>query len=239
MTGKLKVFAAMAISALVAVLLFLIPTTASAVTTNLNAGESVNLLTLIDSSLSVQIGDKVFGDFFWNDTYDSGAPDMAASNVNVKALLNLNDIGLRLEFLPVTAGPGEFKDFVFEYTVAVTNSPNLISDMHLSIDGTAGGSAFASVGETAHVGGLGGTIVGSLGTNLFAGDPTPIDVATNLDYAVTKLWIEKDVTLYGPDDSVAITSIDQTFSQIPEPSTALLVGLGLLGAVAANRKRKS
>jgi hypothetical protein len=36
-----------------------------------------------------------------------------------------------------------------------------------------------------------------------------------------------------------ITNFDQTFSQIPEPSTALLVGLGLLGVFAANRKRKS
>jgi len=31
----------------------------------------------------------------------------------------------------------------------------------------------------------------------------------------------------------------KTFSQVPEPSTVLLVGLGLLGMVAVKRKRNA
>jgi PEP-CTERM motif len=240
MTGKLKVFTTMAVSALVAALLSLIPVTASAVTTNLNAGEEINLATVINSGLSLQIGDKVFDGFSW-DNYGSLDLDMAASNVNVRALSNLNDIGFRLEFqLPLTAGDMDFKDIVFEYTAAVTNSSNLISDLHLSVTGATSGDAIGSVAETADAGGFGAGLVGSVSVAL-PGPPT--NSATNLNYAVAKLWIEKDIIVSGAfeftDDSASISTIDQTFSQIPEPSTALLVGLGLLGVVAANRKRKS
>jgi hypothetical protein len=59
---------------------------------------------------------------------------------------------------------------------------------------------------------------------------------------VQELWVEKDVTVTGGANAngfAGISIINQTFSQVPEPSTVLLVGLGLLGMVAVNRKRKS
>ena len=241
MRGDQKLFSTVVVSAIAAALLFSEPTIVTADTTNLNAGETINLTTLIDNGLSVQIGDKVFGDFYWNDTSNSGAPDMAASNVNLRALSNLNDIGFRMEFqLPLTAGADENKDFLFEYTAAITNSSNLISDIHLSVTGDTGGFGFASLAETAYANGRGAGDVGQLDAFLGAlFPPESATSATNLNYSVTKLWITKDVVVYGYDDHASISAIEQTFSQIPEPSTALLVGLGLLGVVAVNRQRKS
>lgn len=240
MTGKLKVFTTMAVSALVAAILSLIPTTASAVTTNLTAGEEINLATVINSGLSVWIGDKVFEGFSWDNL---NAPDVAASNVDLKAILNLNDIGFRLTLQPtLTAGDTDFKDIVFEYTVAVTNSSNLISDIHLGITGATSGDAIGSVGENAFAGGFGAGLVGHVEASL-PGPPT--NSVTNLNYPVAELWIKKDIIVSGnfnfdnAGEYASISTIDQTFSQIPEPSTVLLVGLGLLGAVAVNRKRKS
>ena len=234
------------ILASVAVVAFLLtaPTIATAVTTNLNAGDTINLQTVIDNSLSVQIGDKVFG--FDSHSWDPNPAElaMAAANVNLKAIVNLNDIGFSLQFqVPWTAGDTDNKDIKFQYTVAVTNSSNLISDLHLSITGTASGDAYANVGETAYSSDFGVGQIGSVQAFVFDGFPEMAESVTNLDSAVTQLWIYKDMNITGAseglDDSVSITAIDQTFSQIPEPSTMLLVGLGLMGVVAVNRKRQS
>ena len=237
MRGSQKFFSIVAVSALVVVFLFSAPTIATAVTINLNAGDTINLATVINDGLSVQIGDKVFGDFSWDP--NPAEPDMVAANVNVKALVNLNDIGFSLLFTQ-TWTTSDSKDIVFHYTVAVTDPSYLISDLHLSITGTASGGSYASVGETAYSSGIDNGQVGFVQAFLFDGYPELAASATNLDSLVTKLWITKDMNISGDGaDTVSITAIDQTFSQIPEPSTVLLVSLGLLGVVAVNRKRKS
>ena len=244
MRGKQKLFSLMAASALVVLSLFSAPTIATAVTTNLNVGESINLKTVLDSNLSVWIGDKVFESFSWNPILILGSDvDAVASNVNLKAISNLNGIGFRLEFqLPMTVGDFDIKEIGFQYKVAVTNSPNLISDLHLSVVGSSAGGAIWSVSETAHTGGFGGGLVGDVD----ASSSTYASSSNNIVPPQAALWIEKDIIAAGTfnedgfsDDFASISSIEQTFSQIPEPSTALLVGLGLLGVVAVNRKRKS
>jgi hypothetical protein len=240
MRGNQKVFTTMAVSALVVMFLFSAPTTARAVTTNLTAGQSINLKTLIDNSLSVEIGDKVFGDFSFA-YLELGAPDvaLAASNVNVRALSN--DIGFGLEFLePLIAVNNKSKQVIFQYTAMVdTNYSNLISDIHLAITGSRGGAGTGTVGEDVFNDSFGGTVVGHV-QNALGG---VLSGTTNIVPAVTKLWVSKDVMVSGnnggPTSFATITVIDQTYSQIPEPSTVLLVGLGLLGVVAVNRKRKS
>ena len=238
MRGNQKLFTAMAVSAVVVVCLFSAPTIATSVTTNLTAGQSINLATVIDNNMSVWIGDKVLGGFSWDNL---NAPDVAASNVDLKAILNLNDIGFRLTLQPtLTAGDMDFKDVVFEYTAAVTNSSNLISDIHLGITGATSGDAIGSVSENASTGGFGVGLVGSVAVAL-PGPPT--NSVSILDYPVAKIWVTKDIIVSGAfdlsDDFASISTIEQTFSQIPEPGTALLVGLGLLGVVAVTRKRKS
>lgn len=239
MTGNQKVFTTMAASALVVVLLFSTPTTASAVTTNLTAGQTISLATVIDNTLGVQIGDKLFRDFFFSYTDNNGNPtdNLTRSNVNLTALSN--DIGFGVSFQqPLLAIGSDFKDVVFKYSVTVTDPNFKISDIHLSITGAAGNGGFGSVGEDTFVGGFGATNVGHL--DAFLSGPTTS--SNNIVPAVTELWVQKDAIVTGngaANGNASISVIDQTFSQVPEPSTVLLVGLGLLGGVAVNRKRKS
>ncbi|MBN1568672.1 MAG: PEP-CTERM sorting domain-containing protein [Acidobacteria bacterium] len=58
----------------------------------------------------------------------------------------------------------------------------------------------------------------------------------------SEIWITKNVLVWAVDDSdgAGITGFEQRFSQsvVPEPSTLLLVGLGIAGLAAFRRSRK-
>jgi PEP-CTERM motif len=239
-----KVFTTMAASALVAMLLFSTPTTARAAVTNLNSGETINLATVIDNGLALQIGDKQFGDFFFSYT-DHGATniDLVAANVNVTALSNV--VGFGVSFTePLSASGSTTRDIVLKYTALVTDPNFKISDIHLSITGAAFGTGYGIVGEDVFDDGWGLTNVGHLQAGVFGldlGIPNQLTDQADIVPPVSMLWVQKDVTVTGngPNGLASITIIDQTFSQVPEPSTALLVGLGLLGVVALKRTRKS
>jgi PEP-CTERM motif len=242
MTGIQKLFTTMAVSALVVVLLFSTPTIARAQTiTNMTAGGTISLATVIDNSLQVQVGDKLFGNFFFSylDTDGISSDDLTRSNVTLSTIANVIGFGLQFQQPLLAVGP-VIKDIVIEYTAAVTNPTNFISDIHLSITGSAGNGGLGTVGENVFNNGFGGTSVGLLQASI---PVSSNDVASaNIVPPVAKLWVEKDVIVTGNSAAngfASITLINQTFSQVPEPSTVLLVGLGLLGLVAVKRKRKS
>ena len=242
MTGNQKLLSTIAASTLGFVLLFSAPTTATAVTTNLTAGQTINLGTVIDNGLGVQIGDKLFADFFfdYSDT-DNGNIDLTKANVNLTALSN--NIGFGVSFTqPLLAQGPVTKNIALNYSATVTDPNFLISDIHLVITGSSGNGGLGTVDEDVYTGGFNGTNVGSIHADT---STPPLSLTDSADIVppVVELWVQKLVSVTGSNQSASgfatITVIDQTFSQIPEPSTVLLVGLGLLGLVALNRKRQS
>src|SRR5271169_1030806 len=239
MTGNQKVFTTMAASALV--LLFSAATPVRAQVTNLTNGGSINLATVIGNGLSVLDGDKLFGNFFfsYNDTDGITSDDLTMSNVTLTTVSNVIGFGLQFQQPLLAVGP-VIKDITLQYSATVTNSSNLISDIHLDINGSAGNGGLGTVSEFAFVGGIGATTVGHLQASV---PVSSNDVASaNIVPPVTQLWVQKDVIVTGGNAAngfASISVIDQTFSQVSEPSTMLLVGLGLAGMVAVNRKRKS
>jgi len=228
---------------LLAVAFFAAATTESATTTNLTAGGTISLATIIDfpGGLNVQIGDKNFADFFFSYIDSNGNPndDLTKSNVLLTALMNDIGFGISLQ-QPFIAVGGDFKDIAFKYSVTVTDPNFHISDIHLSITGSAGNGGLGTVGEDAFIGGFGATKVGHLQASIpvATGDVAFANIVPTQD----KLWVQKDIIATGggaANGFASITIIDQTFSQVPEPSTVMLVGLGLLGLIAVRRKHKS
>jgi len=207
--------------------------------TNMTAGGTISLATVIDNNLQVQVGDKLFGNFFFSYSDLAGITSDPLTESNVVLSTVSNVIGFGLQFTqPLLAIGSDIKDIVFEYTAAVTDPTNLISDIHLAITGSAGNGGLGTVAEQAFVGGFGATSVG----NISASIPGSTTAAADIVPPVSELWVEKDVTVAGggaANGFAGISIIQQTYSQVPEPSTLLLVGLGLLGVVAVKRKPKS
>ncbi|HEY6565569.1 MAG TPA: PEP-CTERM sorting domain-containing protein, partial [Pirellulaceae bacterium] len=59
----------------------------------------------------------------------------------------------------------------------------------------------------------------------------------DLTVPVRRLRVQKDILLFaGANSAAQVSFVDQTFSQIPEPTTAVLLGLGLV--VLAWRKSR-
>jgi hypothetical protein len=234
MTTVHKVFTTMAACALA--LLFSTATTVSAQVTNLTGGGSISLATVIDNGLSVQVGDKVFGNFFfsYSDTDGLTSDDLTRSNVTLTTLSNIIGFGLQFSQPLLAIGPVS-KDIEFQYTATVADPTNLISDIHLSITGSAGNGGLGTVGEQVFTGGFSGTSVGQIQASI----PGVSTAATNIVPPVSEVWVQKDVIVTGGSAAngfASISVIDQTFSQVPEPSTVLLVGLGLLGVVGLRHR---
>jgi hypothetical protein len=198
----------------------------------LDPGQSINLsqLTPVNGS-SVLVGDKLFGNFSfqYSDTDTNLLNDLQPSAFSLTALSNTNGFGVSFTG-PMSAIGNVTEDIVFRFSVTVTNSSQLISDVHLDYDGTVLGSGFSSVVETVFTGGFGGTPIDQI--NVFnLGSTNQLGAAANLPVPQQEIYIEKDVILgggaAGSQNAALITIIDQTFSQIPEPSTLLLSVAGL------------
>ncbi len=183
-------------------------------------GSPVVLSTLTNGG-SLVVGDKLFSGFVI-----SGS--ISAADVTVTPIED--SFGYGIEFSGGFAALGnETQDMVLGYTVTVTtNSPDLISDVHLLFNGLVTGTGLAEVVE--QVSTLDFVFIGQ--TAVFA-TATTNQLADTLEINPPQrgLVISKDVLLTARVDGTAsISTIDQTFSQvlIPEPSALTLSALGLL-----------
>ena len=241
MNGEQKTLNTAGASAIVALLLFSSATIARAQVTNLAPGQSINLATVINSNLTLQIADKQFGNFWFNYSDNIGYAQgiLYSSNVTITALSNIIGFGISLTEPYSLLGVGT-RDFVLHYTALVTAPNYYIDDIDLAVTGTDGNFGEGSLAENVFIGGFGATSVGKIQA-FTSTNWGPISAQANIVPPQTELWVEKDVILQGSQNysSASISEIDQTYSEIPEPSTVFLVGVGVLGAVAVIRRRKS
>jgi hypothetical protein len=175
----------------------------------------------------VLAGDKDFSDF-------SISGSFSASQVNVTPIEEGGNFGIR--FSGGLVSGGNPMDLVLAYQVSVTNSPDLISAANLLFNGqVVGGTGLAEVVEqvftnnNAFYGQM--FVFASQATNqLFAS--LPIVPPQQL------LTINKDVLITATLPAFSsISTIDQTYTQVPEPSTMALAVAGLPGLLLLRRRR--
>lgn len=218
--------------------------TAQAQAVNLNPGDSVNLSQLLSPNASVQVGDKLFENFSfqYGDTGGDLANYLQPNAISVTGLSNPTGYGISFSG-PLAAIGNITKDLVLRYSVTVTDPTRLISDVHLTYNGTVQGNGFSSVVEEIFTGGFDGQKIAQLEV-LNPGNPNPIfqDLLI-LVQPREKLFIQKDIMFGGGGpgslDRALLSIINQNFSEVPEPSTLVLAGAGCVALLVLKRRRRS
>ena len=206
---------------------------------------------------SIIAGDKVFDNWYLG-AYDA-ADDTRIFNASNIDVLPLNDGGLNpgpgLDFsvsngeLSVTGdGTRNLVDLMFGFRVSVLDPLLRIKDVSLEIDG----SLINSIDEDND---LGFWITETIGTSQGANDLATMfaefsiqdddlvnDAVNSVDFSpLSEIWITKNILVWAADetDTATMTGFEQRFSQevIPEPSTVILMLLGLVGLVAVGKRK--
>ena len=207
--------------------------------TNLNVGQSIALSSVLETSgEAVQIGDKLFDNFqfSYTDTDSDPSDDLSASDVTINALQDSFGYGLSLE-MPLSTHHDVTKDVVIKFSVLVLDPSQQISGVELGMQASTTGDGLADVSESVYTGGFG---AGSI-ANLDVSSPGSLSTSVQFTSPQSEIWVEKDILVYagcGCENSAAIQTVEQNFSQVPEPSTWMLVGLGLLGVLECHCIRR-
>lgn len=199
-------------------------------------GSPVALSTLVAPGGSIVVGDKTFTNFSYSPTGDMPP----AISVNVIPITDdAGNFGIRFQgaFIDTTGVPGG-SDALIDYHVTADSS-HRISDAHLQ-------------GNPARLGTLGSMSVTETFLPLGANGQNTMTIYDDQNFATPKLVdntvfatpvqslsVQKDILALAKVDpnsptapqTVTLSFVDQTFSQItvPEPATAVLMFAGVIG----------
>jgi hypothetical protein len=195
-------------------------------------------LTLADllapgAGAAIVADDKVF--FNFRNFASAGIGGAVAVNpVLVDVLPKSDAFGPGLRFVSAAqffVGPGQVQNTRFDYDVAILPGGRPIIDASLEL------IAFGVIGP--------GTIVvrediadglgNALGTN-FGFDAAPADVINFAPQA--KLTVSDLISLTAGTGGANLMEFREDFSEVPEPSTILLLGAGLAGLVILGRRHR-
>jgi hypothetical protein len=185
---------------------------------------------------TIQIGDKVFGDFSVSGV--GSAVNLTSADVNIELRQQGDTVFIDFNGPFVT---GTFAEIALRYSV--TSLGGLITGIDQLFNLAAfepGGIVL--IGETVFDVNLQQVAQSSVGFNIVGDFNDPVAEPATGDQLViqggrSKLFVTKDIFLDAYDGGlVGATIISQSFHQVPEPLTVTLIGAGLCGLVLLRRR---
>jgi hypothetical protein len=198
-----------------------------------------NLQDLIDTMGDFTVGDKTFHNFSYNAIGDMPL----AENVNVIEIFDgEGNAGIRFQsaFLDSTFTPGGSDALI---TFRVSAPGQFITDVHLSgnpnLLGTAGSISVTEEVFGVLPNGATGPLIARI--DIFEDGVAGLKSTDWADFSQPWQTVEvvKDILAFAGNGDVVLSRVDQTFSQVPEPTTALLMMVGLAAVSMVRRKRNA
>jgi hypothetical protein len=191
-------------------------------------GSPISLTTLTNGG-SILVGDKLFSNFAVSD-------DSAASNIFVQGIEEFgDDFGIQFQGGFVATDNSDM-DVHLSYQVNVTNSTDLIAGANLSFNGVVvGGAGLAQVTETIDT-----NTDFPYGQMVVSTTQSMQQLTTNMviNPPQSQLNVDKDVINFAVHLAFSsISTINQSFEQVPEPSTVTLAVVGFTGLLLLRRRR--
>ncbi|MGB2997606.1 MAG: PEP-CTERM sorting domain-containing protein [Phycisphaerae bacterium] len=185
---------------------------------------------------SIIVEDKEFYDFGgYSSVATGGASPVDPATIFVSPDLFGEEIGLQFQSASFSASSLQSQDTLFDFYV-VTHGM-LINDNTLRMTGAASGTGRVTVIETVR------TVddLDTLASKIVQAGAGELNLTHHMvfPYPVLAVHVSKDIGLTGGTQGFAsVSHFSQTFSQIPEPATFVLMGLGVVVSLVARRRRK-
>jgi len=181
------------------------------------------------TGFSCTIGSLTFSDFSYSSASFGGATAVPADGITVSPITSGSEIGFEFE-APWSVSSDQGEDSAIGYTVTAT--AGTISDLVLSMAGFGvrnGGNV--SIGETSVTPPLSLLVFDNLSGAQATDSVTGLNLLT--------ITLIKDIALAGNNGVATLSIVDNTFStsSVPEPTSILLFGAGLVGLAGYLRRR--
>ena len=186
-------------------------------------------------------GNLMFSDFAYSPSGNPSGIEIPATSIHVTPLTNTLDEGFQFaggwNVGTQPDGTTAIQDSVISFTVSTVDGKASLEDLSLYFNGSFSGTGLSSVTEQYCANGALATCgAGNSGQLKVANPPGSYMDATSFA-GVTSISVSKDISVAsGIGGTANISQVINTFSQIPEPSSYLLLGTGLLGCGLVRRR---
>jgi len=186
-------------------------------------------------------GNLMFSNFAYSPSANPSGLEIPASSIHVTPITNTLDEGFQFaggwNVGTQPDGSSAIQDSVISFTVSTVNGSASLEDLSLYFNGSFSGTGLSSVTEQYCANGdLATCGAGNSGQIKVANPPGNFTDPINFN-GVTSISISKDISVAsGIGGTANISQVINTFSQIPEPTSCLLLGTGLLGLGLLRRR---